>query len=110
MNMLNSIIIEGNVAEDAVLQNLATGGTLVVLKIDTERNFKNANGENVTEHTIFDVECYGALTKFVGTVKKGRGIRIVGRLHSKEWFDGNEVKHSKVYVIAEHLELKPMPR
>ena len=36
---------------------------------------------------------------------RGQGVRVVGRLKQSRW-EENNVKKSKVYVIAEHVEYK----
>ena len=38
---------------------------------------------------------------------KGRGVRMVGRLKQDRWADPEGKNHSKVQVIAEHVESKP---
>ena len=40
--------------------------------------------------------------------KKDRGIRVVGRLKQDRWTDENGKTFSKVKIIAEHIEYKPM--
>ena len=42
--------------------------------------------------------------------KKGRGVRVVGRLKQDTWKDENGKSASKVYVVAEHIEYKPMKK
>ena len=39
---------------------------------------------------------------------KGRGIRVVGRLKQGRWTDTSGKNHSKIAIIAEHLEFKPV--
>ena len=36
---------------------------------------------------------------------RGQGVRVVGRLKQSRWEENNK-KHSRVYVIAEHVEYK----
>ena len=38
---------------------------------------------------------------------KGRGIRVVGRLKQNRWKDDAGKSHSRVKIIAEHIEFKP---
>jgi single-strand DNA-binding protein len=40
-------------------------------------------------------------------LKKGRGVRIVGRLAQDRWTDPEGKPRSKVYIVAEHVEFKP---
>lgn len=43
-------------------------------------------------------------------VKKGRGVRVVGRLKQERWKDAEGKSHSKIFVVAEHIELKQQIR
>ena len=42
--------------------------------------------------------------------KKGRGVRVVGRLKQDTWKDNNGKTASRIYVVAEHIEYKPMKK
>lgn len=100
MNSLNSIILEGTVTEKPVRENREN---VVALKfpVNVKRYYKNTDNENVEESYRFNVETYNQLADFTEPKLKepGRGIRVVGRL--KE-VNGN------VFVVAEHIEFKPM--
>ena len=41
---------------------------------------------------------------------QGRGVRIVGRLKQDRWKDENGKNHSKVFIVAEHVDFKPMKK
>jgi len=52
----------------------------------------------------FDVICYGRIADICAVqLHKGRGVRVVGRLQEYRWQDV-----SKIYIIAEHVEFKPV--
>lgn len=107
MNHLNSIILEGNCVNDAVLTEPKAGFKVCKITIAVNRKIKNADGETVEEVSYFDTECYGHMAEIsVNAAKKGRGLRIVGRLKQSRWEDEG-VSKSKVYVVAEHIEYKP---
>jgi single-strand DNA-binding protein len=40
-------------------------------------------------------------------LKKGRGVRVVGRLKQDRWADADGKAHSRVEIVAEHVEFKP---
>ena len=40
----------------------------------------------------------------------GRGIRVVGRIAQKKWKDEEGKEYSRVFVVAEHIELKPIKK
>jgi single-strand DNA-binding protein len=38
---------------------------------------------------------------------KGRGVRVVGRLKQDRWNSADGKAHSKVSIVAEHVEFRP---
>jgi single-strand DNA-binding protein len=38
---------------------------------------------------------------------KGRGIRVVGRLKQDRWSGPDGALHSKITIVAEHVEFRP---
>ena len=111
MNNLNSIILEGNLVRDAQLTEPAPGFKKCAFSIAVNRFFKNRKNEDVNEASFFEVEAYGKMAEYCGEkAKKGRGVRVVGRLKQDTWKDENGKSASKVYVVAEHIEYKPMKK
>ena len=41
-------------------------------------------------------------------LEKGRGVRVVGRLKQDRWQDQEGNPRSKVKIVAEHVEFKPV--
>lgn len=108
MNALNSLILEGNIEGEALMTTATTGVKVIYFTIAANRFYKNAAGENVTETSRFEVECYGeGYAKLLQHFENGRGVRLVGRLKQKCWKDEEGKSYSKLIVIAEHIEFKP---
>jgi single-strand DNA-binding protein len=60
------------------------------------------------EVSYFDVSCWTRLAEVCGEyLKKGRGVRVVGRLKQDRWTDADGEGHSKIFIVAEHVEFKP---
>ena len=111
MNNLNSLIIEGNLVRDPVLAEPVPGFKKCLFTIGVNRFYKNRNNQDVNEASFFDVEAYGNMAEYCGEkAKKGRGVRVVGRLKQDTWKDSNGKSASKVYVVAEHIEYKPVKK
>lgn len=99
MNMLNSIILEGNVVSKPTLTVLAPQKVKTVLKLKVFRNARDEEGKEIEVKYTFPVVVYGLLAeKTVTYSEKGRGLRIVGRLVKEK---------NKILVLAEHIEWKP---
>lgn len=104
MNSINCLVIEGTVAEDATIKNgVATMPIVVTRTYKTQDGFRE-------EACRFDVECYGAMADITKTnACKGRGVSIVGRMSQKVWKEKGK-NRSKVFIVAEKVELKPFKK
>ena len=111
MNQLNSLILEGNLVRDAVLAEPAPGFKKCNFSVGVNRFYKNRKNEDVSEVSFFDVEAYGKMAEYCGEkAKKGRGVRVVGRLKQDTWKDNEGKTASRIYVVAEHIEYKPIKK
>lgn len=109
MNNLNSIIVEGNLARDAVLTEPVSGFKVAKFTIAVNRFYKNQNGDGIEEVSYFDVEAYNTMAEYCEKKgKKGRGVRVVGRLKQSTWKDDSGKFCSRTFVVAEHIEYKPV--
>ena len=108
MHNLNTLMIEGNVVRDPVVKATPKGTPLCVFSIASNRFFKQED-QTTQETSFFDVETWARLAELCGeNCTKGRGVRVVGRLKQDRWV-GNDGKHySKIKVVAEHIEFKPV--
>jgi len=108
MNDLNSILLEGNVVRDPILSKTPSGISVCSFSIGSNNTF-NTNGVMVDEVSFFDVETWDSLADNVAeSLKKGRGIRIVGRMKQDRWDTTEGAPMSRVKIIAEHVEFRPM--
>ena len=111
MNQLNSLILEGNLVRDAVLAEPVPGFKKCLFSVGVNRYYKNKKNEDVNEVSFFDVEAYGKMAEYCEVkAKKGRGVRVVGRLKQDTWKDSEGKTMSKIYVVAEHIEYKPVKK
>ena len=110
MNNLNSILLEGNLVRDPELKTTAAGTPVCTFAVASNRWFKQ-NDQLEQEVSFFDVEAWSKLAETCGdTLKKGRGVRVVGRLKQDRWNDQEGKTHYKVKIVAEHVEFKPQMR
>ncbi|MDY3938908.1 MAG: single-stranded DNA-binding protein [Spirochaetia bacterium] len=108
MNNLNSILIEGNLIKDPVLKSTPNGTPVCLFSVATNRFFKQ-NDELQKEVSYFDIESWASTAQSCGSLlTKGRGVRIVGRLKQDRWNDENGNPKSRIKIVAEHVEFKPV--
>lgn len=109
MNQLNSIILEGNLVRQAEMSEPAKGFRVCKFPLAVNRFSKSQNGDSFEEVSYFDVEAYGKVAEICEKQGlKGRGIRVVGRLKQSRWKDNDGKTQSKIFVIAEHVEYRPV--
>jgi len=107
MNNLNSILIEGNLTKDPVLVETKKGTPVCTFNLASNRYYKQDN-ENQTEVSFFEVEVWSRLAEACNNnLKKGRGVRVVGRLKQDRWSGTDGKAYSKVKIVGEHVEFKP---
>ena len=108
MNSLNSILLEGNLTRDPETKTLSTGSQVCNFSIASDR-FYRQNDNTEKEVNYFDVEAWSRLGLACSqNLKKGRGVRVVGRLKQDRWTDSEGKQKSKVMIVAEHVEFKPI--
>jgi single-strand DNA-binding protein len=107
MNNLNSILIEGNLVRDPLLRSTPKGTSVCTLSLASNRFYKQDTGFE-KEVSFFDVETWAKLAEACyNKGRKGRGIRVVGRLKQDRWNDAEGKQHSRVTIVAEHVEFRP---
>jgi single-strand DNA-binding protein len=107
MNNLNSILIEGNLVRDALLRSTSKGTPVCNFTLASNRFFKQDSGFE-KEVGFFDVESWSKLAEHCyNQGRKGRGVRVVGRLKQDRWNGTDGKPHSRVAIVAEHVEFRP---
>jgi len=107
MNNLNSILIEGNLVRDPELRATPKGTSVCTFSLASNRFFKQDSGFE-KEVSFFQVETWAKLAEACSNKgKKGRGVRVVGRLKQDRWTGTDGKPHSRVAIVAEHVEFRP---
>ena len=109
MNQMNQIVIEGNVVRDSQVKETPRGTRVCLVSIATNRSYKDMKGEYQKEVAFFDVEAWGEnfSSRIAKLAKKGRGLRVVGRLKQDRWKTQEGKNSSKVSIVAEHIDFQP---
>ena len=108
MNDLNKIEIIGRLTKDIGNQDFAyisTGTAKLNISIASNQSQKrNGNWEDVA--SFFDVVIWGKTAENLKPyLNKGKQIAIVGHLMQDRWKDQNGNNRSKVYIVAEEVQL-----
>ncbi len=111
MNHLNSILVEGNLVRDPNFRSTTSGNQVCDFTLATNRSYKIADQKYENEVSYFDIEAWARLgSACAQNLKKGRGVRVVGRLKQDRWTDPEGKTHARVKIVAEHVEFKPISK
>lgn len=102
------VVIEGNLVRDPEKVLVGSNGRVMgKFSIAVNRYFKRANAEPMEEVMYIGVQVWGGLAEgCLNYLKKGRGVRVVGRLRQERWEDKEGGNREKIIVVAEHVEFK----
>ena len=106
MNNLNSVLIEGNMVRDPLIRSTPKGTQVCNFSIASNRYYRQDS--NLEKETgFFEVEAWGKLAEACCSQgRKGRGVRVVGRLKQDRWVGNDGKNHNKVSIVAEHVEYR----
>lgn len=108
MNTINSIILEGRLVRDPVLKVTPNGTEVCNFSLATNRYYMS-NNEKVSETSFFDVETWADTARLCSTDgRKGRGVRVVGRLKQDRWKGSDGKNYSRIKVVADNVAFRPM--
>ena len=107
MNNLNSILIEGNLARDPMFRSTPKGTPVCTFSLASNRFFRQDSGLE-KEVSFFEVETWAKLAEACNNLgRKGRGVRVVGRLKQDRWTGNDGKPRSRITIVAEHVEFRP---
>lgn len=100
--MLNHVSIMGRLARDPELRTTTSGKSVVSFTIATDRNSKDANGQNQTDW--IRMTAWKKTAEFICKYfQKGSMIAIDGRLQSKTYQDKNGNNRTDMEVVVEEV-------
>lgn len=109
MNALNVALVEGHLTRDPELSYTSGGTACCKFSLGSNRSFKKGDTYE-KEVSYFDIVTWAKLAEACGNnLKKGRGVRVHGRMKQDRWEkDGST--HSRVLVVADTVEFFPVKK
>ncbi len=112
---INSVVIEGNLTQDAVVRQTGTGSNVIALSIavnDRRRNQQTGEWEerpNYFDCTLFDRE--GHRQWMVPHLRKGFKVTVQGKLQQDKWVDEKTGQNrSAVKIFVTDIDASWPPR
>lgn len=97
--MLNHIVTMGRLTADPIRRVTASGIPVTSFSIACDRDFKNADGEKVTD--FIDIVAWRNTAEFVSKYfTKGRMAVVDGRLQLRDWIDREGNKRRSAEIVA----------
>ena len=97
--MLNTCTLMGRFTRDPELSTTRGGKSVTSFTIACERDFRDANGERVTD--FIDCVSWNAAAEFISrNFSKGKMAVVTGSLQFRDWTDknGNKRKNAEIQV------------
>lgn len=104
MNGLNIILLEGNLCRDSEYSTTSTGAGLCKFAVACSRYFPSKTKEGFSEEvSFFDIVTWGKLAETCSELRKGRRVRIQGRLKQDRWTTTEGKVRSRVVIVADKV-------
>lgn len=113
MKSINKIIVIGRITHDMSEKDfgyIGNGTARANISIAVNDSKKDQSGNWVDEVSYFDVVLWGKMAENLKPyLTKGQKIAVDGKLKQDRWQDQNGQNRSKIYIVAESVELCSNP-
>lgn len=86
----NKVILVGNLGQDPEIKKLENGKRVVNFTLATKEEYKNSEGQKITETTWHNIAAWNGLAEIASRyLKKGKEVLVEGRLSYRTYEDKN---------------------
>lgn len=102
--MLNQVVLIGRLCKDPELRYIpGTEKAVTTINLAVDRNYKNKNGEKITD--FFFCDCFGKTAEFVvNYLVKGRLVAVQGEVHIDRYQDGEGKDKSSTKISVASIK------
>lgn len=106
--MVNTVVLLGYLRQAPTVSHTPHGTPYAVLVVETERSFRDTEGQKHTMRDVHTVQVWRALAEACSQyLRENQLVYIAGRLHTRAWEDDQQVKYQRTAVIAEQVKFLP---
>lgn len=105
-NLRNRVQLIGNLGQDPEVKTLESGKRVANFTIATREEFKNAEGQKVSESTWHNIVAWNGLADIVSKyLRKGNEVALEGKLVYRSYEDKNGVTRYVTEIVLNDLAL-----
>lgn len=95
-------MLHGRLTADPEARPAKNGSSVVTFSIATNRDWKNRDGERISQTDFHRIVAFGKLGEIVATyLKKGRPVLVAGRLNNSSYIGKDGAKKYITEVVLE---------
>lgn len=103
---VNKVILIGNLGKDPEVRYLDSGVAVANLTLATTENYKNREGEKVSQTVWHDIVLWRGLAEIAEQyLKKGNSVYIEGKLRNRKWEDKDGITRYKTEILADNMTM-----
>ena len=101
MSGVNKVILIGNLGKDPEVKYLESGVAVANITLATTENYKNKEGEKVSQTVWHDIVLWRGLAEIAEKyLKKGSSVYIEGKIRNRKWEDKEGITRYKNEILA----------
>lgn len=106
MSGVNKVILIGNLGKDPEVKYLESGVAVANITLATTENYKNKEGEKVSQTVWHDIVLWRGLAEIAEKyLKKGSSIYIEGKIRNRKWEDKEGITRYKNEILADNMKM-----
>jgi len=106
MSGVNKVILIGNLGKDPEVKYLESGIAVANITLATTENYKNKEGEKVSQTVWHDIVLWRGLAEIAEKyLKKGSSVYIEGKIRNRKWEDKEGITRYKNEILADNMTM-----
>jgi len=102
----NKVVLVGNLGQDPEIKKLEGGKKVVNFTLATREEYKNSEGQKITETTWHNIAAWNGLAEIASKyLKKGKEVMVEGRLSYRNYEDKNGLTRYFTEIVLSDILL-----
>lgn len=103
---VNKVILVGNLGKDPQVRYLDSGVAVANFSLATTENYKNKEGERVSQTEWHNVVLWRGLAEVAEKyLKKGASVYVEGRIRTRKWEDKEGVTRYSTEILGDNMTM-----